>query len=137
MSPSFSPHPVVVELLNLADAVTAEFDRFLDLVNQVKATCWDKTKTVAVTVGPNGELLNVWMKPGSKTLGAQTLTAYLNEALTASNEAVSTGKEGIKADHERELAALGERHLLLREQIDAGPLASPPPPSDQEQTDRW
>lgn len=136
MSPSFSPHPVVVEALNLADAVTAEFDRYLDLVNQLQATCWDKTKTVAVTVGPNGELLNVWMKPGSKTLGAQTLTAYLNEALTATNEAVSTGKDGIKADHERELAALRERNLLLREKIDAGPLA-PPPPTDQDQTDRW
>lgn len=136
MSPSFSPHPVVIEALNLADAVTAEFDRYLDLVNQLQATCWDKTKTVAVTVGPNGELLNVWMKPGSKTLGAQTLTAYLNEALTATNEAVSTGKDGIKADHERELAALRERNLVLREKIDAGPLA-PPPPTDQDQTDRW
>lgn len=138
MSNEFAHHPVVLEVLKLADAIDAEWDRFLDMIKTLEATCYDKTKSVAVTVGSDGDLRNVWLDPGFKKLGAATLSAYLNEALAAANGQVASGKEGIQADHMRELVPLRERHQELHRQIDAGPLAPPDsePPSTGP-TDRW
>lgn len=138
MSEEFAHHPVVLEILKLADAVDAEWDRFLGMINTLQATCYDKTKTVAVTVGSEGDIRNIWIDSGSKKRGAATLNAYLNEALAAANAQVSSGKQGIHADHERELVPLRARNLELRSQIDAGPLAPPdtdPPAAGP--TDRW
>ncbi|SHU25366.1 Uncharacterised protein [Mycobacteroides abscessus subsp. abscessus] len=137
MNQQFPPHPAVLEALDLADAVTAEYDRYLEMIKGLQDTSWDSTKTVAVTVGHNGELGTIWIKPGTKKIGATALAERINEALAASNAAVATGKESIQADHQREFAALRERNAVLREMIDAGPLAQPVAQGIEAPSDRW
>ncbi|WP_016894074.1 hypothetical protein [Mycobacteroides abscessus] len=137
MSSEFAHHPVVLEAFKLCDAIDAEWDRFLDLTKKLQATCYDKTRTVAVTVGSEGDILNLWIDKGSKRHGAATLSTYLNEALTAANAQIAAGKEGIEADHLRELVPLRERHQELSRQIDAGSLALPTDPPESGPTDRW
>ena len=127
MPPQFPPHPVVTEYLNLADAVTAEFDHYIHLLSTLTTTASDDTNTVAVTIDPNGAITDIWIKPGAKHLGAETINKRLNQALNKATTTVTDAKAAIDADHDHEMAAFRTRNNYLSTLIDAGPLASPPP----------
>jgi hypothetical protein len=119
-----SIHPVVTECLNLAHTVNDKLDHFLHLLSRLTTIATDETRTVAVTLNPNGAIDDVWIQPGIKRLGADIISERLNEALQTAAAALENVKADVNADHSRELAALQARADYLNTLIDAGSLAS-------------
>lgn len=106
-------HPQVAAVLKQAQRLQSLMDDQLAKMAGESFTATDESETVEVTLNGHQWLTNVFIEDGLLRLGADTVSARVNEAL---RNAEATASASIDADRERIDAAVIEITTELKDQ---------------------
>ncbi|MDH6247488.1 YbaB/EbfC family nucleoid-associated protein [Mycobacterium sp. OTB74] len=98
-------HPQVAAVLQHAQRLQSVMDDQLAKMNTESFTATDEARTVEVTLNGHHWLTDLFIEDGLLRLGAATVEARINEALS---RATAKASESISADRERIEATVAE-----------------------------
>ena len=125
MTEPFPPHPRVTETMAVVNHALEQYDRLIEAYNTNSTTGTDATKTVAVTVNHFRWLTDVWIAPGTRSVGAAELNARIREALNNANTLAQQSADAVAADHQLELNGVLDSLRAVVAKYEGSPQTAP------------